>query len=341
MPSSNHDSHTTPGANSAQKARARSYSYSLFSRLFLSPITAEILPYLQAVDELQAALPQSINLEELAADHHQLFAFNVFPYEAVFLDDSGLLGGAVTDAVRRRYQQAGYHVDATASSPDHIGHELGLLAFLSAAEADAHEDREQQHVHRLRRHQSEFLEHHLLRWLPPLTLALRDHQLPFYARVGQMTLQLVQEQMADLHGSAPRTPEPLPPAPQPLQDSESGLSEIAAFLVTPLHSGLYLSRETIGALARELDLPRGFGSRKQLLLNTLRSAAQYERLDAVLDALQALAAEWADGLASVASGPSAPFVAVWQERVVATRNMLREMQAQRETHAQSEYNRLE
>ncbi|HSM56571.1 MAG TPA: molecular chaperone TorD family protein, partial [Candidatus Sulfomarinibacteraceae bacterium] len=217
MPSSNQDSHTTPGAGWGPKARARSHSYALFSRLFLSPITAEILPYLHAVDELQVTLPHPVDLEELAADHHQLFAFNVFPYEAVFLDDSGLLGGAVTDAVRRRYRQAGYQTEATASSPDHIGHELGLLAFLSAAEAEAHEDREQGHVERLHGVQSDFLQHHLLRWLPPLVLALRDHQLPFYARVGQMTLQLVQDQMADLHCFASITPDPLRPAPHPLR----------------------------------------------------------------------------------------------------------------------------
>ncbi|HSM55795.1 MAG TPA: molecular chaperone TorD family protein, partial [Candidatus Sulfomarinibacteraceae bacterium] len=253
----------------------------------------------------------------------------------------GLLGGAITDAVRRRYRQAGYQTEATASSPDHIGHELGLLAFLCAAEAEAHEDREQGHVERLQRRQSVFLQHHLLRWLPPLVLALRDHQLPFYARVGQMTLQLVQDQMADLHGSTSIMPDPLPPAPHPLRGAESSLSDIARFLVTPLHSGLYLSRETIGALARRFDLPRGFGSRKQLLLNTLRSAAQYERLDDFLNALQTLATEWADGYAALSSGPSAAFVALWQERVIATRRMLREMQAQRETHAQSEYNKPE
>lgn len=105
----------TPGDGSEPKrqarAQARSYSCALFSRLYLNPITTDIPPYLEAVAELQVLLPQPVDLEEMAADHHHLFAFNVFPYEAVFLDEGGLLNGAVTDEVRHRYRQAGYRVD--------------------------------------------------------------------------------------------------------------------------------------------------------------------------------------------------------------------------------------
>lgn len=327
----------TPGGgsepNHQARAQARSHSYALFSRLFLSPITADILPYLEAVAELQASLPRPVNLEEMAADHHHLFAFNVFPYEAVFLDESGLLGGAVTDEVRRRYRQAGYRVDADATIPDHVGHELGLLAFLCAAEADAHEDRLQRQVDRLRRLQFDFFQHHLLRWLPPFVLALHNHTPPFYARVGEMALQLIQDHVADLGDPGRMASAPLPRAPQPLTDEESGLKEIARFLVTPLHSGLYLSRDMIADLAREFDLPRGFGSREQLMVNTFRAAAQYDSLAGLLTALEELAAEWEAEYTALSSGPLVSFTATWRDRVLATRSMLVEMKAQSEYKA--------
>ncbi|HFQ92410.1 MAG TPA: hypothetical protein ENK32_00240, partial [Anaerolineae bacterium] len=97
-------------------AQARSRSYQLLSRLFLQGVTPEILSMVQAAPELAAALPDPVDFDELAAVHYQLFGMNVFPYESIFLDDSGLLGGRVTDGVIRSYGRFGFTADTAVDS---------------------------------------------------------------------------------------------------------------------------------------------------------------------------------------------------------------------------------
>ena len=108
-------------------------------------LTAVSLPYLQTIPDVAAVLPADFDEDQAAADHYQLFGFNVFPYQSIFLDPAGLLGGSITDEVVRSYSQAGLSVgpagnQATDESPDHLGYELRLMAFLCAAEADAWRD---------------------------------------------------------------------------------------------------------------------------------------------------------------------------------------------------------
>ena len=76
-----------------QLAQSRSHSYTMFSRLVLEGVTAELLPYVRAIPELAAALPHPYAPDAAAAQHHDLFKFHLFPYAAIFLDASGLLGG--------------------------------------------------------------------------------------------------------------------------------------------------------------------------------------------------------------------------------------------------------
>ena len=141
MLSYDHGSHTEPiTLSSADMALARHHTYTLFSRLFLEGVTAELRPFLPPIPELAAVLPEPFDADESAATHHYLFQLNLFPYESIFLATDGLLGGPVTNKVQQQYEQSGFIVDASATSPDHIGHELAFLAFLCGAEADVWKD---------------------------------------------------------------------------------------------------------------------------------------------------------------------------------------------------------
>ena len=70
------------------------------------------------------------------------------------------------------------------------------------------------------------------------------------------------------------------------------LGEIARKLTTPARSGVVLTRERFGALARDLSLPVGFGERSEMLLNLFRAAAELERLPELLGALRGEADRW-------------------------------------------------
>lgn len=293
MPFSNPDFPTTPGAGltPAQVAQARHHSYHLFSQLYKGGATAVSLATLQAIPTLAAALPSPFDADEAAAIHYRLFEHALHPYESFFLDSSGLLGGPVTEAVTRHYAQIGFSAETDGIAADHIGQELAALAFLCAAEAQAHTRQDATAVARHRQQQADFLHQHLLPWLPPLVLATRQQAAGFYTAVADLTLALLADHAADLALPAPTFT--LNPVPGWLAHDQASLGDIAQFWVTPVWSGLVLGREDVARLARQLNLPRGFGSRQQMMHNLLRTAGQYDQIPALLQSLAWLLETWA------------------------------------------------
>jgi len=315
----------------AQVALARHHSYALFSQLFLEGITPALMPAIQAVPELAAALPVSFNFDEAAAEYHHLFSFNLFPYESIFLGTDGLLGGPVTNRVLASYRQMGYEANPAASSPDHISCQLDALAFLCLAEADAWEDGLPVVALRMRGLQQTFLQEHLLRWLLPFVLAVQQQERPFYSALANLTLKFVAAH-AITGGPHDTHIPPLPDPPSLLDDEQTGLRDIAAYLTTPPYSGLYLGRDDVGRLARQLDLPRGFGGRHQLMLNALRTAVQYDSFSRLISKLRDLFTDWDAGYDrySVDFLVLAPFARAWQAHVHKSLRMLDRLDAQTE-----------
>jgi hypothetical protein len=119
----------------------------------------------------------------------------------------------------------------------------------------------------------------------------------------------------------------LPPLPDLLADEKTGLRDIARFLVTPPFSGLYIGKREVSRLARALDLPRGFGDRQQMLVNLLRAAAQYDRLDALFTALTILLDKWQTAYRQLGTEfPGlAPTLSPWVARLAHTQALLAEM----------------
>lgn len=330
MPFSNQDYPTSPAGvdTAASLALARQRAYQLLSRLYLAGVTADLLPYIRALPPLAATLPPIFAADDAAAQYHQLFRYHLFPYESIFLDTTGLLGGQMTEAVLHSYHAAGLPGETDATSPDHLGHELALLAFLCAAEADAWADELPSQAARMQHQQQAFLATHLLRWLVPCMVAVQQTQEPFFVSLAGLTLSLA----ADHYAALPSQPEgaewALPEAPDLLADEKTSLRDLASYLMIPAYSGLYVGRETVARLARELHLPRGFGPGRQMLTNLLRAAGQYEGATPLFAALQSLVDQWlAVYAATAAELPSlAPFVAPWQARAAQTRQLLATMQ---------------
>jgi len=330
-----------------QVAQARSYAYRLFSRLFLNGLTADLYPYVQAVPELKAALPGAgsdivganpvssapsdagptapLHADQEAAAHYYLLGYNVFPFQSIFLDPQSLLGGPVTDSVLAFYRRVGFGVTFSAESADHAGVELALLAFLCGAEADAWRDGLVQEALRMQHWQRRFLDEHLLRWLLPLVFAIHQQQQPFYSALAELTLELALDHRSALGGSAEQDVVGfLPPVPDLLNNEQAGLREIVDYLLTPVFSGLFLSRDDVTRLARRQRLPRGFGTRGQMLTNLLRTAADYESLDRVLTDLQALLEHWRASYAAYLdlAPPVSTIASHWLERLAVTQGLL-------------------
>jgi putative dimethyl sulfoxide reductase chaperone len=310
---------STAQLSATQAALARRHAYTLFGRLFLDGLTAELRPYVEQVPQLAAAVRAVEAAQAAQAAHQQLFGFQLFPYESLFLDDSGLLGGAVTEAVQRCYAEAGFSTGPAAAAADHVGYELSFLALLSQTEADGTGAVQAG----ARRRQRPFLENHLLRWLPPLVVALQQQPEPFYAVLAGLTWAVAADHYAAL-SPATTLSFTLPPLPDLLARPETGLKQIARYLVTPPHSGLFLGREDVRALARPLKLPTGFGGRQEMLHQLLQAAARYDSLPALLDGLAAVLAAWHQAYRRLiaADPPLAPFIAPWQQRLDQTALLL-------------------
>ncbi len=305
----------------------RCQAYQFLSRLFLFGLTEDSLTVIRGVPELAKQLPDHFDVDEAAADHQHLFGFNVFPYESVFLDPSGRFGGDLSAAVVSDYERAGYKFDPAAGGPDHIGHGLALLARLCQEEAEAIDlgqiplSQQNKELHR------RFLERHLLRWLPPLVLAIRQQNHSFYSALATMTLETVQKFRSDLVVPT-KIDFSLPMPPALLEDDKTNLGEIVTYLLTPVNSGIYLSRDDIGRLANRGSVPRGFGERRNMLTDLLRSAANYGHLDQVLAALQDLVANWESlYLQMDSSAGRYPEAIVWASQASRTTAMLSEIRA--------------
>ena len=317
--------------SAAETALARSRTYLFFSQLYRHGINQDYLPVVRSIPELAETLDRPFNAEQAAADHHSLFSFNVFPYESIFLDATGMLGGKIAEAVARGYREVGYEMDADATAPDHAGSELGLLGFLSGIEAEAWENGAEEQARRVGHRQQLFLEAHLLRWLVPLTLAIRSETFAFYAVLSELTLDLVASHHSELAGTTISTPTfSLPRAAQPLQNGRTGLKEIAVYLTSPVDSGFFLSRDAVGRLARRGNLPRGFGGRVQMLTNLLRSAAQYDQFSELLNGLDEMAQNWIIAYRKCARlfPQMEVFIRPWLQRTTETLHLLAQMRQQ-------------
>ncbi len=320
----------------AQLAQARQHGYTLLSQLVLQGVTPEIRPYLAALAPLQAALTQRdedagraatlLLADADAAAHHALWQYDLAPYASVFLDPAGQLEGPVTEAAQALYGSLGFWSPTPA---DHLGHELAYLAHLCQAEAAAHPTPAAQ---QLQAHQAYFLRHALLPWLPPLVVALQEQPDPFYTALGSFIWEWVAAHLADWPAATPVQPladGQLPTAPA-WEDPQTTLGNIADWLTTPPYAGFYLGRRTIGRLAQTHSLPCGFGGRRLMLLNLLRSAGRYDAIIALWEALLQLAQTHHDAyLRLAASHPHlTPWLDPWVARAHDTLTHLRTLRAQ-------------
>jgi putative dimethyl sulfoxide reductase chaperone len=307
--------------SAAELALGRYHAYTLLGRLFLEGVTAETWPYVVQVPQLAAAVREGPHWGAAVPEegaHYGLFGLQIFPYESFFLGERGLLGGAVTAAAQGRYAEAGFAAGGSAAA-DHAGHELAFLAFLCRAEAEA--GAEAQAV--AGRRQELFLAEHLLRWLSPLVVALQRHSNRFYAALADLTWDLVADHYRALNPAA--TPAFTLPAPR--TEPPNGLKETANLLTTPAHSGLFLGREEVRLLARPLNLPTGFGGRRQMVQQLLEAAARYDSLSPLRHQLSSLLAAWRHAYAQLSTSDPhlAPFISPWEQRLEQTAQRLQQL----------------
>jgi len=292
----------------------RSESYSALSTIFARGPDETLRPFLADFPGFENVLEHG-STDERAAQFESLFGFNVFPIASVFLETEGMLGGSVSRQVAEQMDRAGFPCKALADPVDHLTTELAFLAYMvnySATEADVARD---------------FIDRHVLAWLPAFVGAVRREMNPFYTKMAETALKIVYDHRSILGAASARDPIALIHRSFQLDDETSGFLEIAEFLITPAQCGFFLSRSVIAGMAGSHRLPHGFGSRKQMMATSLRSAAAYDRLESLIEELQTIIAkDKAEWQTHAAQGQAAAYWAEsWNARLDATANMLETM----------------
>jgi hypothetical protein len=208
--------------------------------------------------------------ETLEVDHTQAFGFHVFPYAGVFLHPSAHAGAAAAELFPS-YRALGFDPGTAGPGVDHLS--TILLALGHASLAEARLDPASSERQSIENGARDLIDRHVLSWLPVWVGAVGRLGRVWPTALANQILDLVSLHRASL-GTGSRVVLSLEPLPD-LDASETDLRVIAEALTTPVIAGIFLSRHDISALARARRAPSGFGSRADMLENTLRSAASY------------------------------------------------------------------
>jgi TorA maturation chaperone TorD len=300
----------------------RGYSrlYSFFSSLYLHGLSPNNLDRIRATPELAVHLVEPVDWDNAGADYQDLFGFNVFAYESAFLDPSGLLGGAIAGRLIEKYREYGYQTNST-EGPDHLGQELGFLAYLAEVCAKVMASSGTEKDNHTQEGTKEFIDQHIFHWLPPFILAVRNQGNPLYSALADLTLEALSE-FRSLYGEEPSSaPSTFPLIEAPVR-TDNSIADITAFLLSPVSSGIYLTRKDIAAIARKNSLPRGFGQRRQMLRNLLQSAITYDRLPQLTVTLGRITSNWLAEYEEMASDIGSERLTFWLGKVHTTRHLL-------------------
>lgn len=279
--------------SSDDERRAWSRLYALLGQALLDGWTPDVLETAQALPALAEALPD-LEPEQLSARHFKAFGTGVPPHVSAILSEEGVLGGAESQAAREWLERCGYRHRRTDTEPDHLGILLRTLGFLIVAELDATEDGHHARAAEIRELQRQGLHDFVLPSWPPIAMAFGGGHLSEWTAVTQLLSGLIARHWGWLGGGE------VAPLPQSvdmdLADERVGLKQIAAWLCLPARSGVRLTPMDLADLAEEVGVPRGFGTRSQVLENILHAAADRQDSAGALESLHAWLTRWIHGL---------------------------------------------
>jgi TorA maturation chaperone TorD len=247
-----------------------------------------------------------------AADHTELFGFQLVPYASVYLGAEGMLGGETADRVAGFWRALRI---TPPPEPDHLAALLGLYATLGEAERGEQDPARQALWRQARR---ALLWEHLLTWAATYARAVAGSAPPFHAAWAELLERTLLAEAADLE---PPTTPPLHLRDTPrLPERDQDAAALVGVLLAPVRSGLILTRWDLARAAGSLGLGLRMGERAFALRSMLSQDPQ-----PTLAWLADQAAEWAARhrrTETVLGGIGRH----WRERAQGTRALLLELQ---------------
>ncbi len=190
-------------------------------------------------------------------DHTEAFVLSAPPHAAIHLGPEGKLGGEGLDRVAGFWRALGMVAPQDA---DHLGVLLMLYAELGEAEAAASEERGRAQLQRAR---MALLHEHVWSWAPGYLAAVIALDIAPVSAWAELTLQTLLVETTQI-GPPDQLPLAIRAAPTGLQASDS-FEELLDVMVTPVRSGLILTRRDLGQTAAALGVGYRHGERRYTL----------------------------------------------------------------------------
>lgn len=153
------------------------------------------------VQDMDAAEREDF-LEDLAAEYASLFltagSKQVNPYQSFYLGDESILYQEETLKLKEIMRELGYEgAEENAEPEDHLGNELAFVAYLCRSSARSQESGEVEYARRYLNLQKQFLEEHLLEWVPDCCADIQEHtDEPFYEGIARLTVDFLEQEPA-------------------------------------------------------------------------------------------------------------------------------------------------
>jgi hypothetical protein len=233
----------------------------------VNPRRCELLRALGAVADSPAdarTAGRALGLPDLDGHQHtEAFIMNCPPYASVYLGPDGALGGEGADRVAGFWRAIGVTPPA---EPDHLTALLSLYASLGQA---AGQSRRAATRIALARSRDALLWEHLWPWLPAYLDAVTGLDVPALTAWARLTRLAIAAEIG-AHPAARPGPGRLPAARLPLAlraapampEATAGLDGLAGALMTPVRSGIILTRRRLAEGAGGAGVGYRIGERR-------------------------------------------------------------------------------
>ena len=203
--------------------------------------------------------------DEWALEHTRVMVRGAMPYASVFLSDNALQGGSIGATARVAFEGRG--LDAP-DPPDQIGALLGLYARLCTRDRLAAES---------------LWNGHLRPFVAAALYSIELERSLLYGAIVEGVRELLGRNISGFVDGE---------TANPLDDPETGTSELLDWWLAPNNAGWFLSTARIGAMPGATGFDVGFGDRREMFRTWVLEAQANGSLGTVLDCLDEEAGRW-------------------------------------------------
>lgn len=199
-------------------------------------------------------------------DHTELFLFQVYPYASVYLGAEGMLGGDARDRIAGFWRAIGAVPPA---EPDHLVTLLAAYADLGDRRARASTSRQRRALDRTK---GAFLWEHLVPWVPCFLEKVAQLDIGPYGHWSRLLTAALRQELEEV--PLPRTIPLHLRMTAPLDPAVAEREEVLGAVLSPIRSGMILTRADLARAARETGLGLRAGERRFALEGLLAQDAR-------------------------------------------------------------------